>query len=53
MSQEEPGFNTAHVELGLSKMTQQVKGFASKPNDPLISRTHVIELAPASCTHNT
>ena len=33
--------DTVHVELGLSKMGQQVKGLATKPNDLFISRTHM------------
>lgn len=35
--------DAAHVELGLRKMAQQVKGLAIKPNDLFISRTHMVE----------
>lgn len=44
--------DTAHEELGLSKVAQQVKGLVTKPYDLFVSRTLMTELAPASCTHN-
>lgn len=54
MSQEEPGSMLPMWDWGeVRGLSSWVKGLAAKPSDLLISRTHVIELAPASRTHNT